>query len=123
MEKIAVHPIVDCDDYFACLDEFRMDDGGTMLVAHIDVHRYSPAVLRSLKKQFDKFRSSTSLPVFVFEPSPDDAKWERFVRYFNFQFCGRTIMNDGLSHRFFLSVPNVNIDHSTRPEPDLAAYF
>ena len=106
MEKVAVHTLVDCDDFTSVLDEFRMDDGAQMLILHIDVHRFSPAVYKDIIADFCRFRHCTDAPLFAFEPSPDDAKWERFMSPLNFHYVGRAPFPDGMTRRFYISVPH-----------------
>jgi hypothetical protein len=106
MEQLDRIVLVDNADFYACIDEFRID-GRQMLVIHITVHRSTPRVIKDIRKAFSLFRSCTDAPLFAFEPEPDDKKWERFVSSLNFSYCGTVSKAwDGRPRRFFLSVPN-----------------
>lgn len=113
MHFVTRHIISEHPEYFSCLDEFRMDDGGQMLLLHIDVDplRFSPAVMKRIRFEFAALRSCTRAPLFAFEPEPDDEKWERFVRIFGFQYGGRSHTADGTPIRFFISIPDGPENH------------
>lgn len=117
-ELIKRHDLMDCAEFYSCVDEFDID-GARMLLMHVDVHRYVPSVLRRMRHAWTAFRNCTAAPLFAIEPSPDDAKWERFVTAFGFRFSSRVDYPDGSSRRVFISYKNGPEDHHTATdEPD-----
>lgn len=120
MEQLPRIVLVDRPEYFACVDQFIMPDGGEMNVIHITIHSFTPSVLKDIRRAFVAFRSCTDAPLFAFEPEPDDVKWERFVSSLGFSYRGVVpIAWDGKPRRFFTSVPHHAREDHTDAEPDV----
>jgi len=90
-------------EYRAVIHELRDPEGTQMLVLHIDVHQFKPSVMKRMIHEFKTFRSCTDAPLFAIEPSPDDAKWHRFVSHLGFRYSSRVECTDGLTRRCYVS--------------------
>lgn len=90
------------DDYRSMLHELR-DGDQQMMVIHMDVFKFNPSVMKRMIREFKALRSCTDVPIFAFEPSPDDAKWQRYVERIGFKYLMREACSDGHSRRCFVS--------------------
>jgi hypothetical protein len=97
------HPLVSHPEYSSVLHELRDEHDNQMLVIHMDVHKFSPSVLKRMMREFKVLRSCTNTPIFAFEPSPDDKKWEHYVELMGFSYLMIDKCSDSLSRRCFVS--------------------
>ncbi|MBR1173888.1 hypothetical protein JQ617_07980 [Bradyrhizobium sp. KB893862 SZCCT0404] len=102
-EFYAEYALSDAPEYEAVLHELRDEHEQQMMVMHIDVYHFAPSVLKRMKREFSALRSCTDANLFAIEPSPDDAKWQRFVTIMGFDFLCRVECTDGLSRRCYVS--------------------
>lgn len=101
-EFYAEHELSVSPEYRSMLHELR-DGAQQMLVIHMDVFKFSPSVMKRMIREFAALRSCTGAQIFAIEPSPDDAKWQRYVSHMGFEFLCRLECSDGLYRRCFLS--------------------
>jgi hypothetical protein len=99
-------------EYHSVLHELRDEHGNQMLAIHMDTDpsSFAPSVLKRMVTEFRALRSCVDLPIFAFEPNPNDRKWERYVKRMGFEFSSRVECTDGLSRRCFVSKKKNN-DH------------
>lgn len=95
------------DDCTFELDEYRTDAGEPMLLAHLRVHRATPAALRRIKEDWATFRSTVPHPIFslpMLAPSdPAFDKWVRFVTMFGWRPTGQQVLClDGIERPLFI---------------------
>lgn len=108
------HVLSEHPEYRAVLHELRSDAGDQMVTIHIDCDplRFSPGVLKRIKKDWTAFRSCTDAIIFAIEPEPDSMKWQRFVSPLGFEFSSRVDCTDGQSRRVFVSTKNNKNEHT-----------
>lgn len=104
-EFYKTHDVIKRETYWSDMDEYRDENGQQMLVLHIDVDptQFSPSVLKQVVQDWQLFRSILDAPIFVFEPNPNDEKWERFVAHMGFEYSSTVDCTDGHKRRCFIS--------------------
>lgn len=102
------HILSEPHEYCSVLHELRDEDGRQLLAIHMDVRKFSPSVLRRMKREFAALRDCTDATIFAIEDNPDDPKWERYVRHMGFEFSSRVECTDGRSRRCFVSQKKTN---------------
>jgi len=96
--------VVDEVDYVGSYHQHDLGDGQKMVMVHMDVWYFSPSVLKKMKKQWAVFRKSMRCPLFAMGET-DDAKFERYVSLFGFQYLTNIPCTDGKVRRLFVNYP------------------
>jgi hypothetical protein len=113
------HELVSHPEYRSVLHELRDEHGNQMMVIHMDVDHFSPAVLKRMKAEFNALRSCTDTIIFAIEPNPDDGLWHRYVSHMGFEFSSHVECTDGHTRRCYVSKKNNN-DHQQHAAAVLA---
>lgn len=77
---VASHVARETADYILELEEWH--EG---VLVHFRVSRFSPTVLKQMKREWQLFRRAVTCPLFVIEPPGSDDKWRHFVTSFGFK--------------------------------------
>jgi hypothetical protein len=83
------------------LDEYRDAAGAQMLLAHLDVHKWSASSLRRIKGDWTVFRQAVTTPLFA-HPLHDDPKWEKFVTLMGWRPFSTVLCHDGIERPLFI---------------------
>ena len=131
MLPFAVHTIISHSDYEVIFEEFRDSASNQIILVHLEAKRFSPSVLKHMRRDWRDIRSITQADLFAIEPSPNDTKWERFAQPFGFQYF-RTVNTDEGPRRMFVSRAKTTFNElqqsreehprDNEPEPDSTGY-
>jgi hypothetical protein len=94
--------VLDPPEYTASYHTVDLGEGCVMTFAHLDVYYFSPAVLRDLREKWRIFRENVDCALFRMGDN-DDAKFERFIRMFGFQYVSEVECTDGKTRRLFVN--------------------
>src|SRR5881227_833315 len=82
------------------LDEYRDAAGAQMLLAHLHVHKWTPAYLKRIKRDWALLRAAVSAPLYA-SPMTDDAKWHRFVSMMGWRPFSTVLCHDGIERPLY----------------------
>jgi hypothetical protein len=113
---VQTHPVIDCPDYTCELDEMRRGDD-QMMIVHLKVHKFSPAIAKRLLDEWALLRSCVPCPLFAYGEE-DDEKYAHFMRTLGFEPISFIPCTDGRSRRVFVSLRKHNAfqDHTKQFE-------
>lgn len=99
MQFIASHVARETPDYILTLEEWDMG-----VVVHFKVRRFTPAVLKQMKREWRLFRRAVTCPLFCIEPKPghDTEKFGHFVQSFGFKPHARVLCNNGVACQMYI---------------------
>jgi hypothetical protein len=96
------HVAHDTDYCTFVLHEYRDEAGAQMLLAHLEVHRWSPSALRQIRRDWDVFRQAVRSPLFA-TPIEGDDKWVRFVTLMGWRPTGQHVLcHDGIERPLYI---------------------
>jgi len=98
----ATHKVRDTPDFCFEIEEHRNSGGGQFCMAHIAIHRWSPAVLKRMSEEWRVLRTVVTCPLYATAPL-QDAKWQKFVSRFGFRPLDSVITNGGAQRTLFVS--------------------
>lgn len=101
-EFVERHSVIKTPDYHFEIEELRRGSD-QMLLAHINVDKWSKEVFKDIVTKWRVFRECVTAPLFAFGVQDDD-KWERFVRFLGFKPFTTILCSDGSSRRLFIHV-------------------
>jgi hypothetical protein len=94
--------VLDPPEYTASYHTVDLGESRVMTFAHLDVYYFSPAILRDLREKWRIFRENVDCVLFCMGDT-DDAKFEKFVRMFGFQYLRDAQCSDGKTRRIFVN--------------------
>jgi hypothetical protein len=83
------------------IDEYRTNEGHQMLLAHLDVHRWSHSTLKRIRHDWSTFRGCVTAPLFA-SPLTDDPKWHRFVIMMGWRPFSTVLCHDGIERPLYI---------------------
>jgi hypothetical protein len=99
-ELVKRHRLYTSDDFWFEVDEYsRLGD--QLLIAHVRIVRWSPAVRRECHRVWNAFRACVTQPIFTLGIE-DDKKFERFVRSFGYRPFHNVTCENGETRRLFI---------------------
>jgi hypothetical protein len=99
--------IVDETDYIGSVHVEEFEDGSQMIFVHMDVYYWGPSILKKMIAQWPVFRASlASTPLFCMG-TVDDAKFEKYVTRFGFEYLSDIPCTDGQVRRLYVNQPTV----------------
>jgi hypothetical protein len=90
-------------DFEFCVDYVPLGGEDRFYLAHVDVFRWTPRVLREMHAIWPALRQRIDAPLFAWNKD-EDAKWEKFITRFGFRYFKNLIGPDGKEHKFFLHI-------------------
>ena len=93
--------IIASPDYDLGLDLKQPAPGILMPFVHLDVHYWSPALLKHFKRHWPQTRQKLP-PIVYAQGVVTDAKWRRFVTMFGFRKLIDCPCTDGLNREIFI---------------------
>lgn len=102
-EYVAFHEVVEHDEYWFDIDEYRLD-GKQFLLTHIAFEKFSPKIYKQVLHEWECFRKCVKAPLYAMCDDGDPDKWERFVSRLGFKPTGINIIcNNGAKRQLFIS--------------------
>jgi hypothetical protein len=83
------------------LDEYRNEAGEQMLLAHLQVHKWSLGNLKRIARDWALFRAAVSAPLYA-SPMADDPKWHRFVTMMGWRHYSTVLCHDGIERPLYI---------------------
>jgi hypothetical protein len=102
MEFVAQHVAHENADCEFLLDEYRDAQGHQMLLAHLNVLRWSKNSLKRIARDWAVFRQHITVPLFA-TPMVDDEKWRKFVARMGWRPTGQQVLcHDGIERPLYI---------------------
>lgn len=102
MRFVKRHNVRRTDDYWFELDEYT-DGEHTMLLVHLQFFHWSASVLKTVIREFKKFRQHVRAPLFACPPT-DDAKWRKFVDMMGYRYLQDIVCEDGVMRPLYIHI-------------------
>jgi hypothetical protein len=96
--------VLDYDEYWFDLDEYRSVDGQQIVFAHLGFTKFSPSIFKRVLREWSAFRQCVPAPLYAMRDDGDVNKWTNFVSRLGFKPTGRSIRcNNGALRPLFIS--------------------
>lgn len=125
---MAIHEVITTEEYSVDLDEHKNGQGGTLLLVHLRILKWTPGSFKRLLGHWHLFRQCVAAPLFALGEVDDD-KYMRFMTRMGFTYLYPVTCENGESRRLFIH--RVVLDTATeahhpcppavRPKPRPAA--
>jgi hypothetical protein len=90
------------DDCTFLLDDYGDAEGRQMLLAHLEVHRWSRSALKRIARTWAIFRQHITVPLFA-TPKVDDEKWRKFVTRMGWRPTNQMVLcHDGIERPLYI---------------------